>query len=473
MKTDRVAMAKEIDPVALTKISSFCVYPFIELSTVPAGFLRPCCFFTHMIKDEKHELMNVQRNTFQEAWNSPHLRSVRQEMLAGKAQPGCEQCYNEERYGSQSMRQRSFWPWLNRPEVRDAIQSASENEGYVKGPVRFLELKPGNLCNLKCRMCNQFDSSSVAAELASISKKFSELQLGNKARLFDDANFEPDFNASKMADWQNNPALWESARKIIPELEVLSIAGGEPTLIPEVFDFLSECVSSGRSSHIQVFFSSNFTRIPEKLVELSKHFREFNFIASIDGVGPVQEYIRFPSKWEDVSRNYLRILEQVNFKNTRLSVNMTLNIYNILHFTEFLAWLESQPKNVSSALFDVYPMNINILEHPPYLKAQNLPAAVRGEAIRRIEEFRGRTKIFRMLAGLDDRIKQVLEMLKEDPESQPGHARRVEQFWKFTRILDESRGQSLAATLPELHAAMLAELARLGIDADESPVQRK
>ncbi|MDZ4083795.1 MAG: SPASM domain-containing protein, partial [Bdellovibrionales bacterium] len=145
---------------------SLCLYPFVQLSTIPSGFIRPCCYYTEFIADGgEGRRMNVNRNSLASVWNSPEMRRIRTEMIAGRKLIGCGQCYQEDRVGTTSLRLRSFKEWGHHPGVKNAIRESTQKNGEITEPVRYLELKPGNLCNLKCRMCNQFDSSKVVTEM--------------------------------------------------------------------------------------------------------------------------------------------------------------------------------------------------------------------------------------------------------------------------------------------------------------------
>ena len=143
-------------------------------------------------------------------------------------------------------------------------------------------------------MCNQYYSSKVVRYLKELSKKYTGLVRVGQSRLFDSENFDVNFDLSQMPNWGDKKEVWATVEKMLPHLEVISFAGGEPTLIEGVSYVLQRCVETNNARHIKVFFSSNFMQMPRLYIDLAPHFKCFEFIASIDGYGPIQEYIRHP-----------------------------------------------------------------------------------------------------------------------------------------------------------------------------------
>jgi organic radical activating enzyme len=160
-------------------------------------------------------------------------------------------------------------------------------------------------------MCNSYDSSQVEKELKDLVTKFKGIEVwaGRYIKISETPGITESnraFTDVDQPDWSNNQEVWDSVIKIVPNLEVLSFAGGEPTLIPFVENILKYCVDNGYAKNIKVFLSSNFTNIHKKFLDLMPHFKQFELIASIDGIEKVNDYCRFPSKWSQVSSNYLK-----------------------------------------------------------------------------------------------------------------------------------------------------------------------
>ncbi|MBY0553282.1 twitch domain-containing radical SAM protein [bacterium] len=441
----------------------FCAYPFVQVSTVPAGFMRPCCFYTDILKNDDGSSSNVDKNTFQNIWNNNNFKTIRKDMLDAKKIHGCQQCHKEDSFGGDSMRKRSLREWTWRSDFKAILEDAQKNEGHLSTDIKFLELKPGNLCNLKCRMCNQFDSSKYAAELKEIGARFNTTTETSQARLFDDSSFEYDFNLEKMADWSKNADIWKSFEKILSQVEILSFAGGEPSLIEEVYTSLKFCVDNGYAKNIRVYFASNFTQNLDRFAQLAKHFERFDFIASIDGHGDTQEYIRFPSKWPTIEKNFYLINEYSrNFSSINLMINLTLNLYNILSFTELLNWLEA-PRLKHGLKED--PFNLNILMFPEYLSVDLLPNSLRQDVISKVRSYMESSWICKARPHIYSRLEQLNNMLAvRVDETAQDYTKKLTQFWVYTKILDQIRSQKITEFEPPLVAAIENNLKIAGCD---------
>jgi len=444
----------------------FCAYPFVQLSTVPAGFVRPCCFFSDTLKINNLTKANVNRDSFQEIWNCGDIKSIRQKLIRGEKVSGCKQCYQEESFAGDSMRKRSLREWEKREEFVKTVEYAAANNGEINSAIRFLELKPGNLCNLKCRMCNQFDSSKYAAELKEISKDLKSSNVVSGARLFDKYNFELDFDLSKMANWHNNKKIWDSFEKLAGDLEILSFAGGEPSIIEEVYKVLEFCVEQNFSKNLTVYLASNFTQNLDRMIVLAKNFKRFDFIASIDGCAEVQEYIRFPSVWKDIESNFHKVCNAAKTSsNINVLVNITVDIYNIMQLTDLLNWIESE-KFIEGLKED--PFNLNILMFPEYLSFKLLPKKLRAQTIQNLHSFSKKSWICNKKPHIKQRVNQLSEMLKSDFFNPKDEYKLLSEFWIYTKILDKYRKQDFEKLMPALAYEITNELNQYGFDFDQA-----
>ncbi len=432
---------------------SMCLYPFVQLSTIPSGYVRPCCYYTEFLSDGEKNF-NVARNSLKSVWNSKDLTDIRQQMLEGAPLKGCRQCYREDLVGATSLRQRSFKEWGDHAGVQAAVEQARSKSGHITEPVRYFELKPGNLCNLKCRMCNQYDSSKVVGEMRELSQKYGVPHLLNQARLLDTGRIEADFDVSQMPDWSKLEAFWTEADTLLPHLETISLAGGEPMLLENVTRFLNRAVETGHSRHIKVFLASNFTHFKDDFFEIAGKFELFEFIASVDGFGSTQEYIRFPAKWPVVAENFKKAKARMVPNRLKALTNITLQMLNVMTITDLLDWLDEL--DLEAPHFHQHPYFLNILSHPEYLAIGNLPPKARLIAIERFEAYAKRSAMLKKFPEMHERIQLVIQTLKL-PLARD-YEQRLREFVKTQSVLDEHRGQSLEQFNPELYNIVQDEL---------------
>ena len=96
--------------------------------------------------------MNVNKNSIDEWLNSDYLSQVRESFSKDERHPGCSECWKKEDVGFISMRHRTAREY-------EILKIDTEQK-----QIKNVEIALGNLCNLKCLMCNEQDSSSFLAE---------------------------------------------------------------------------------------------------------------------------------------------------------------------------------------------------------------------------------------------------------------------------------------------------------------------
>ena len=145
--------------MGITDLPSFCVLPWIHLNLSPDGAASLCCHSPAAMNEGEHRL-NAQTYTLREIWESNALKDVRRRMAGGERIAQCGTCWHNERFSGTSFRAESNKRWLDgNPALRAAIESA-ENWAAPGDPL-YLDLRLGNLCNLKCTICKPLYSSQI------------------------------------------------------------------------------------------------------------------------------------------------------------------------------------------------------------------------------------------------------------------------------------------------------------------------
>lgn len=279
---------------------SFCIFPFIEL-LVNFDFTTVCCRSNTPITPIKN-LVNFKQDK--------NYVNIRNKMLRGELLPEhCSACYNLENKGIISARQQETVEWANRLQIQ-SIEQLFE----LTGPT-YYEIRPSNKCNLQCRMCNPHYSHLIERE-------YQQIGLIDKDKLLSKKNATGfdivDFNTAKK----------------------IYVAGGEPTIMPEFYEFLDQCIKNNRTD-IEFLVNTNGTKLSERFKSQLKYFSNFHFIFSIDGFNNLNHYIRWPSDWETIVDNfhYLR-----NHKH-KVTVNTTVSIYNIVSLYELFEFIDNKFPN--------------------------------------------------------------------------------------------------------------------------------
>ena len=112
-------------------------------------------------------------------------------------------------------------------------------------------------------------------------------------------------------------------------------------MIPEMIQALGYARFRVRRSE-RSQLPTNMTLLPKDVAELWPLFKSVTLRCSIDGYGPLNEYIRRPSKWRDIDR-HLHTLD-AHFRDwnlRRVTINTTVQVYNVLDLDKLYAYLRA------------------------------------------------------------------------------------------------------------------------------------
>ena len=331
----------------------FCVLPWVSLETSPIGTVRPCCLAEDEIKDTDGNKYSLLTTDLNEVHNSDYMQKLRQEFLDGKKPQTCRKCWNEERSGRTSKRMHT----INRLE-----HIVTDTEWTVDAkPLVFIDFKLGNICNLKCRICGSWSSSTFAAE---------EVQFEGKDSFH--------YQMLKDGAWpRRNQKFWTEIDKLMEQVRYLEFTGGEPFMIKEHFDLLQRMVDNGIAHNVEIHYNTNGTHYPENAEEIWKHFKTVEVAFSIDDVDERFEYQRANAIWSEVNDNMDRF-EQLRDRNTniQLQVCSTVNVFNVMFLEGLANWIDQRS-------FDfVY---WNMLHEAYYHSVGTLPERAKQIAIERLQ----------------------------------------------------------------------------------------
>lgn len=418
--------------------STFCVYPWIEQVVQSTGKVGFCCVAKGggIVKKDDGRAFRAGTDNLSDAWNSNHMKSIRKGMLAGEQVPGCELCYFQESIGKKSYREMHNEEWMNkaRSEIEARVLDSQKSDFRVEDPALYLDLRLGNLCNLKCRSCNPYNSSQIHRETLQLLetnpeyKTFYQKHNGN----------EP---PKTTPEWYESDKFWDEVIQSIPNLRKVYLTGGEPTLIEKNYKFMQACIDSGHAKNMFLMFNINCTNVQDRFLDFLPHFGFVLINASIDGFGKENEYIRHLSRWETVDKNFKKLTRLPS--NVQIGITPVIQIYNILTITDLLRYTEEVAASVGRDI------NVDFLyaTDPPYINAQILPASIKAEAVLRLETYRKTSRTYQSQRFLKNSVDSCINLLNESADAD---REKLADFVNYTRMLDVHRKQSLNETLPEI-----------------------
>jgi MoaA/NifB/PqqE/SkfB family radical SAM enzyme len=388
----------------------FCVLPWVSLETSPIGTVRPCCLADHEIVDNAGEKFNLATASFLDIQNSDHMMTLRQEFLEGKQPKTCRKCWHEERAGRTSKRMHT----LNRLK-----HMLPDQEWTVHArPLMFLDLKLGNICNLKCRICGSWSSSTFATE-----------ELANLPPT-EDRKTSHHYQMLREGAWpRENLKFWSEIDQVLDQIRYIEFTGGEPFMIQEHFDMLQGIVDKGIAHQVEIHYNTNGTQWPEGAEQIWRHFKTVEIAFSIDDVGERFEYQRSNAVWSEVCNNIekFRQLRKQN-KNIQLQVCTTVNVFNVYYLEQVAKWIEQQTFNF------VY---WNVMHDAYYFSIATLPETAKVAITDRLSSALVSPKTKK-------EFDQILEFMNK--------GNSLDGFILRMRVadLDRKRSQNLALVEPEL-----------------------
>jgi hypothetical protein len=292
------------------------------------------------------------------------------------------------------------------------VQAAQHGFLVHDGPIA-LQLDIGNLCNLTCRMCNAGASSRINRDPVHRAWTGPAHQLSVDPQL-----------------WFRQAPIVRRALAHSAELRHLHIIGGEPFLIDQVGDVLGALVDAGVAGDVDLSLHTNATRTTASWLPLTERFRSLVLYLSVDAVGPAYEYIRAPARWDRFVANVARLRQ---LPRAELRAHVVVQAYNALHLTELFEFLDGA---------DI-PFEAHLLDWPTCLRVATLPERARRQAATRLRSY--------ARAERRPSIRHVVDGLATHLETVAGATADVlHELMVFTNDLDAARGQSFAATFPEL-----------------------
>lgn len=434
---------------------TWCPLPWMSINVRNNGDLRVCCnanvgFDQGLVRKDDNTIFNLGKDNLNDIRNAQLLKDIRKSMLNDEFHPSCVRCKREEESG---METRMHWErdlWMHILDEQK-IRKLTADDGSINVdeiPIAYMDLRFGNLCNLKCRMCGPTDSNQWYDDTVRL--------YGNSYRDSDQTiiliknqkgRYEPN---SSIYNWYENPKFWSSMENNIPTIERLYIVGGEPLLIDQHYDFLQKCIDMNHSNRIIVEYNSNITNIPQRAFDIWKHFKNIRIGMSVDAVGPLNDYIRNPSKWKKIQENMFRL--DTADGNFTLWWTATIQVYNMIHLPEMMIWKIKQDfKRINRHYKNKPIISPHPLHNPPFLNVKIFPEESKKWISSYFDDWKNRAKIAiyddipHLSEEKDNNYKWFCNILDHyvNYMNAEDHSHLLEKFWRYTKALDKSRSESL------------------------------
>ena len=402
-----------------TPPTTYCVNLFYQLGTKVDGSFRPCCNFSGTIVDDNGRSIHASTHSISDYFNTKHLKSLQAMALSGTRAPGCESCYHYESLTGQSKRLR------DNSNFQKITEMENPSEG---GKIKILDLRMGNLCNLGCVTCQPL-----------LSSKLEKLWGEHGADKFSDKSVAAEIPL-KHRSWYKSIQFVDEIGENSHGLVSLALVGGEPLINPHNIVLLKKLSHLGKKLKLSI--TSNIFSVSEDVLELLQKF-DTTIDCSLDGIGPMIEYIRYPVKFEDVVNNYKRICEA----GISTRIICTISVLNLFHIPESYQFYLQLSRSLGRKL----TMSVgNLVLKPEHLAIRHLPEAYRLKAIQQLTDFYGTLS----REHHDNTIRGSTRTLIKYLQNSKGDARKIRDKWKFIENYDQIRGNSWHKVAPHLQGIL-------------------
>ena len=380
---------------------TFCPAPFVHMYVHKNEDIKICCVTTENKLASASTEIDLEKR-----WKSDYYKNIRQQFLNGEEPDICSKCFAIEKHNGISDR-----IYLN-SIYQDILEPNIETGNQYNSPIE-LDIRPGNLCNLKCRMCGPHSSSQLEKETLQHSNLFK----GFHSKIY---NTEGVFSEKNLNFLLKN----------VDKGKQIKFLGGEPTIMPEVSDILDKLIATD-NTNVRIHITTNCTNTTEQFMNKLKQFRHLSFNYSIDGTNKVVEYIRHPVKFDIIEKNirlYKNIAEDDN-------ISFVFQAYNLFNLYDTIKWAADIGIRVRTEL----------LESPDWCSILHIPKEIRDKELYKTKELMLNEEYSEWITDPNNIILSTIDrILTDDRELDTW------EFAKVTKFFDKIRKQHIKDYIPEI-----------------------
>jgi MoaA/NifB/PqqE/SkfB family radical SAM enzyme len=409
---------------------TFCIVPFTMLYSLNNGDYRACCHSEPGIPQDEdpNKAISFMDTSLEEVWNGNYYKQLRLDMTNGVRNKTCDTCWKMEENNEYSFRSKNNHG-IPEEKFDRLIVEAIENNGVMSRTPESIQIKLGNLCNLKCVMCNQASSNLIQDEI--IFWKKEKIEIPSWLKWVEDWEI----------DWTgidknlNLDTIWDNLKAGLVNAKQIQLVGGEPLVNPITPVILERLVECDAAKDIRIFFISNLTSLSNKIIGTLSEFKESVICISWDHVDPEKfRFIRFPARYDHFRKNVDKLLAS----KIQPKISVTVSIFNIFDIEEMFNEFEQ----VSQSRDSQFTINLQYVEYPNYFSIRYLNPEQKDAIINMINDYLDRTadyKVWRENQSAYEQLrslKQILSVPPEDFNDVIKERTRVLELYDVTRHTD-------------------------------------
>jgi MoaA/NifB/PqqE/SkfB family radical SAM enzyme len=405
--------------------NTFCVYPFIHISTERNG-LYTCCGASL-----EYSKKNVRHDDVATAWNDEYFRQLRLDSVNGIQNSNCQTCWYHESQGVESRRQKVNQAF--RDKVTLTSEKVNQQQGYVEELPMHVNIRVENICNLKCITCNHYHSSQHEKEIDQFKQQ--GVILPKWMQWVDDRiPIRIDSAISK----KNTVAT--HLKDVLTKSSKLEIEGGEPLLASMTQEILTYCIDNNHTD-VEIEIVSNLTSLTDNMLDTITKFSNLNIWISWDHLDPEKfRFIRYPADYSQFLSAFKKLSQH---KHIKIGISFTASIFNIFEVPEILDHFENLAQQGILQEYIIFkPVFM-----PDYFSVNYLEADQRSSAKDLIKRFITKNKNYKIMERAD--IQNILNDMDTVLSTIPDNFTEVvKERTRMLELYDKTRNTDYKKLFP-------------------------
>lgn len=447
---------------------SFCPEVYNQIQIDMQGDLRVCCLSSDggLTREANGTPMNVKTHSIITAMNSEIHKQHRLDLSNNIKPQRCSNCYNWENHSNDTSRRKKFIRLsqnkLDYVKASEAFDATNDDGSIDVDTTKLinLDIRFGNLCNLKCIMCDPGNSSLWYEDWDLLSRKFSKTEATGRSVKFQLGGIDPvtgntqywkdktkfyslEKNQYGKLKLQNEENWWETEswknqfKKIAPQLQHIYFTGGEPLLVPAMEEHLTYLIENDFAKNIMLCYDTNLTVVNSNIINKWKFFKEVDLRVSVDDTGDRYNVVRNPGNFDKLYDNITRI-QEANIKIKYISIVCHLaNVYGVIRVAKLA-------KQIGAS------MSLRFVTRPGWMNVSNLPDSAKEEVISVLTKFL-ESEESKSIQGYENFVHQQIKHFRDNSTtSTPNTESNLETFVQVMNLMDQSRNLNWKHTLSDI-----------------------
>lgn len=390
--------------------SNWCVMPYTHINIDNNGDYLLCCA-SFAVKDKDGVPLNIKDYTIEEMWNHPARQHILKSFNANERHPACERCWREDPEYSNRVKFSENMYAIDYTEQKFLDNNYEPDSEYPLS----LEIRPGNICNLKCRICTVRASSQWTKDTLKL--------------WYNDKNIKdtPLSQYNKDCQWFDDDKIWNEP-EILQKVKLIHFLGGEPFMADKHFILLDKLTKILDPATVTVKYNTNGTIVPNaEQIAILKKYGRVEVAASIDDMGKRFEYQRKNAVWKEVEKN----IDLFYQHTSKVSIDCAYSIFNGYNIDDYFNFVDSKKWRMK--------MNVDHFVRSTGIDLRSLNKKEKDAFYKKLK------------AGTNPRTKYVIEfMMSADLHSPDQQHMR----YKLIQQLDGVRNERFFDVYPELEGIL-------------------